>query len=417
MEDSTAADPDARPSRGDPIGGTDSREVRYEHLNGPRRGRRGARETASVYEVETLDHLQAVLESGMPLAGARFQGLDLRGHEDALRSRRNLQGLIVLGGTLSASLEQHLRRHGAVIFPSDPNVPVRSYRGTLYTPDELYAGMAAGGYASTVDARAYSWAEDASIRHDAYVSVLRAIHDDAMKDALNACLSDQRVVGVMGGHALLRGTAGFAQAAQLGHRLALSGLSVVTGGGPGAMEAANLGAWATDEAQLAAALDAVATVPTFAESIDAWAQVALDICEESQHHDPAEVTDVARTPRSVGIPTWHFGHEPPNVFAQRIAKFFSNAVREDALLEYSSAGLVVLPGAAGTVQEIFQMVTRLYYESVETPRPLILVGRDYWSNDVPVWPLLQRLGRGRTLGTQISLVEGTADALSVLAAT
>ncbi len=121
--------------------------------------------------------------------------------------------------------------------------------------------------------------------------------------------------------------------------------------------------------------------------------------------------------RSVGIPTWHFGHEPPNVFAQRIAKFFSNAVREDALLEYSSAGLVVLPGAAGTVQEIFQMVTRLYYESVETPRPLILVGRDYWSNDVPVWPLLQRLGRGRTLGTQISLVEGTADALSVLAAT
>ena len=119
--------------------------------------------------------------------------------------------------------------------------------------------------------------------------------------------------------------------------------------------------------------------------------------------------------RSVGIPTWHFGHEPPNVFAQRIAKFFSNAVREDLLLDHSNAGLVVLPGAAGTVQEVFQMVTRLYYETVELPRPLILVGREHWTTDLPVWPLLLKLGKDRPMGANLHLVDGVDEVQPLLA--
>lgn len=132
-----------------------------------RAARTPASSTSMPYEVKSDEDLRAVLDSGMPLAGARFQGLDLREHEEALLARRNLQGLIVLGGELSARLEQHLRRHGAVIFPTDPQVPVRTYRGSLYTPQELYAGLESDGYAETVDARAYRWSQDASIRHDA----------------------------------------------------------------------------------------------------------------------------------------------------------------------------------------------------------------------------------------------------------
>ena len=70
--------------------------------------------------------------------------------------------------------------------------------------------------------------------------------------------------------------------------------------------------------------------------------------------EPAEVT-------SVGVPTWFYGHEPPNVFAGAIAKFFSNALREDGLLARCTDGVVYLPGAAGTVQEVFQAVTGHYY--------------------------------------------------------
>ncbi len=362
----------------------------------------------STYEVETQEHLASVLESGRPLAGARLQGLDLREHEEQLLERRNLQGVIVLGGELSARLEQHLRRHGAVIFPTDPNVPIRPYRGSLYTPQELYAGLDEGGYAQTMDARAYDWSQDAAIRHDAYVTVLRAIHDDSMSDALYTLLEGRQAVGVMGGHALQRGTEGFANAAHLGHRLGDHGFVVLTGGGPGAMEAANLGAWALDQDTLDQALDELALVPTFADGLEAWVECALTAQQAT--HQTVSDSEV----RSIGIPTWHFGHEPPNVFAQRIAKFFSNAVREEVLLDSSSAGLVVLPGAAGTVQEIFQMVTRLYYETVELPRPLILVGREHWTRDLPVWPLLLNLGQDRAMGANLHLVDDIDEVITAV---
>ena len=45
-------------------------------------------------------------------------------------------------------------------------------------------------------------------------------------------------------------------------------------------------------------------------------------------------------------PTWFYGHEPPNVFADHVAKYFRNAIREDVLLQVCDAGIVFLPGAA-----------------------------------------------------------------------
>ncbi len=47
----------------------------------------------------------------------------------------------------------------------------------------------------------------------------------------------------MGGHALLRTDASYRAAVELGARLTGAGRTVLTGGGPGAMEAANLGAY------------------------------------------------------------------------------------------------------------------------------------------------------------------------------
>ena len=118
--------------------------------------------------------------------------------------------------------------------------------------------------------------------------------------------------------------------------------------------------------------------------------------------------------RSLGIPTWHYGHAPPNVFGDLIAKFFSNALREDLLLHHSSSGLVVLPGAAGTVQEIFQMATRLYYEVDGRVPPVVLVGRAHWTEHLPVWPLLQALGQDRPMGGGIHLVESVGEAAALL---
>jgi hypothetical protein len=51
------------------------------------------------------------------------------------------------------------------------------------------------------------------------------------------------------------------------------------------------------------------------------------------------------------------------------------------------------------VQEIFQAITQNCYAADATfVTPLILVGRRYWPDTYPVWPLLQRLGADRPMG-------------------
>jgi predicted Rossmann-fold nucleotide-binding protein len=360
-------------------------------------------------EVETLEQLRGVLDSGRPLTGLRLQDLDLTAYAPELMRRTDVAGLVVLGGRLPADLDAHLRAHRALIFPTDPSAPVDPYRSTLYQPHELYAGLLEHGYEGTPDYRAYSWSLDAALRSDVFVALLRAIHDHAITDALTDFIRDRPVAGVMGGHALARGTSEYAAAARLGRGLAAAGLVVMTGGGPGAMEAANLGAFAGDEQRLEQALEQLAAVPSFRPSVTEWASVALRV------HD--ELFSDGRRERvaSVGIPTWFYGHEPPNVFCDGIGKYFSNAIREDGLLARTTAGLVVLEGAAGTVQEIFQAVTPLYYAGADRQLPpLVLVGERHWTVKVPVWPALQALGRERELGTAVHLVDDPADAVALV---
>lgn len=357
-------------------------------------------------EVHDGESLRALTDSKVPLAGWRLQGLDLGPHAEHL-AHTDVQGLVVLGGSVPDDLARDLVTRGAVILPRDPNCPVTPYRARLYSPFELYAGLAEEGYPSTVDARSYRWSRAAHTQHDAWATLLRAVHDDAVQDALVEALHGQRVVGVMGGHALARDSSDYADAATLGHALAGDGRVVLTGGGPGAMEAANLGAFAPTPAALEQALGRLAAVPGFRPSIDAWATLALDVREE--------LATTSDRVRSIGVPTWFYGHEPANVFCDGIAKYFSNALREDILLASSSCGLVVLPGAAGTVQEIFQAATPLYYAADDAPvPPLVLVGLEHWTDTLPVWPALRALAAGRPLERALHLVETPQEAAAIV---
>ena len=361
----------------------------------------------SGHEVESLEALDRLLaEPPGAMHHARMQDLDLRAREPDLLSRKDFHGVVVLGGRLTPELDHHLRTHGAVIFHDDPALPVSSFRAALYDYTELYDGLLGGGYETTPDARAYHWSRDTRSTHDAYATLQRAIHDDCISDALREWVDGRRVVGVMGGHALRRGTAPFDEAARLGARLADAGTTVVTGGGPGAMEAANLGALLGDSDALHRALAALADEPDFADNIDAWARAAWKVREQ---HVPTD------THRSLGVPTWFYGHEPPNLFGSAIAKYFSNALREDVLLAICNGGVVVLAGAAGTVQEIFQVTTRLYYAAEPGP-PLVLVGRQQWTETIPVWPALQALGAKSPLGDSLHLVDTIDEASALLLA-
>lgn len=367
-------------------------------------------------EIDDPDVLARHLDEGGSLDGARLENLDLTTVQDRLLARTDLHGLVVLGGRVGPRLADHLTRAGAVVLPTDPQAPVDVYRSRLYTPAELYDGLDEG-YGATPDARAYTWSRDAAAGADRYAAVLRALHDDSILDALDDALTTDALpaVGVMGGHAVQRGDDDYTLAARLGRALARGGRVVLTGGGPGAMEAANLGALAAaapDDA-LDDALRTVAAVPSFAPDVTAWARAGL--AARALLLPEVAPPGTRQTPRTLGIPTWFYGHEPPNVLVDGIAKLFSNALREDVLLARCNGGIVVLPGAAGTVQEIFQATTRLYYGQAPQP-PLVLVGRDAWTRDVPAWPLLQALAAGRDLAASLHLVDTVDEAAAIVTA-
>jgi hypothetical protein len=171
------------------------------------------------------------------------------------------------------------------------------------------------------------------------------------------------------------------------------------------MEAANLGAYlaTSGDADLEAALEQLAAAPSFRPSVGDWASAALDVRERWPGGDGG-----------LGVPTWFYGHEPPNLFAGQIAKFFQNSVREATLLNRCDGGIVFLPGAAGTVQEVFQDACENYYAAPELVAPMVLVGVHHWTDVVPVWPLLETLARTRAFRDAVALVDTVDEAAAFI---
>ena len=354
-------------------------------------------------EIETLEEFDAVVSSRGTLAGFRVQCVDLTDRTRELLAS-DATSAVFLGCPMRENAAAKVRADGALVFPPLPGLPFDPYRGHLYRPDELFASLDKG-YEETPDALAYAWFQQTKTDGDIYASMLRSVHDDAISDALDELLRGTRVVGVMGGHALGRGTEAYTGAVRLGRALARAGFTVATGGGPGAMEAANLGAYAApyDDTMLHEACELLAGSPSFVPSVTDWARAAFEVR-----------TRWPKGNTSVGIPTWFYGHEPPNAFASHIAKYFANATREDGLLARSNAGVVFLPGAAGTVQEIFDNATPNYYESRGEPTPMVLVNRAHWTERLPTWPLLQALARDRSMESRIALVDRIEEAPEAL---
>ncbi len=77
------------------------------------------------------------------------------------------------------------------------------------------------------------------------------------------------------------------------------------------------------------------------------------------------------------------------------------------------AGIVFLPGAGGTVQEVFQDACENYYADEASVAPMILVGARYWTEELPAWPLLQALARGREMEHHVHLVDTVEDAAAL----
>lgn len=110
--------------------------------------------------------------------------------------------------------------------------------------------------------------------------------------------------------------------------LAEAGFSIITGGGPGIMEAGNKGA------RLGGAV-------------------------------------------SVGLPMQHLPGEPPNKFLDHQLTFSHYFTRKHIFLRYASA-LVVFPGGYGTLDELFEALTLVQTRRI-SPIPIMLYDCQFWA--------------------------------------
>ena len=298
-------------------------------------------------------------------------GLDLRDVPLDLSVAR-VEGAVFLGCSFPGGVAEQLATMGAATLSELGSVPFQVYRSALYTPDELTAGHH-GGLDGTLDARITTWfdsSNSASLRD----LVVRALHDATIDAAVARFVLGRRVVGVMGGHAVSRDGSAYRNVALLGRELTRRGFTVATGGGPGAMEAANLGAWCAsmDDDVLDRALTVLSESPDYPTDPAGYVRRALEV------RDAWPAGGV-----SLGVPTWVYADEPTGCFPTHIAKYFTNSIREDGLLAIARSGVIYAPGGAGTEQEIFTDLAQNSLTLYGVRSPMVFFDSAYFESERP----------------------------------
>ena len=265
--------------------------------------------------------------------------------------------------------------------PAD--IPYDPFRDSLYTRDELMGGWPG----ETLDARIERHVLANGFRAPPTEEALaQRLHDHHIDVALSATLCAEprkQVVGIMGSAATPRDDPWYRRVAELARLLTRAGYLVASGGGPGSMEAANLGAFLAghDDAALDEALSILARVPAYEDDPLPYMGAAAEAFER-----------LGPGAESVAIPTWFYPGEPVGQFASHVAKYFANSIREDGLLAIAVSGVVFAPGRAGTTQELFQDAAQNAY-GIHGRSPMVLFGSDYYDADPSIHAVLRAQAR------------------------
>ncbi len=360
-------------------------------------------------KVETLMELPAPDSSGS-VSHYVFQYIDFKKAPQYVAAMHRFSDCCFLGCNIPSEMEEELGT-SCLVFPRMGKV-FQAFAGRLYTGDSLYDGFDPSDektISSCFDSRVYTdYVARGKHCNDVKETLARSLHDRAISEAMYGFLSlfdEKQVVAVMGGHAVLRTDEAFKKIALISKSLTENGKLMASGGGPGAMEATHFGAWMAGRCndEFDDALGMLVTAPSFRD--EGWLRTALEVRAKYPQQQF----------RSLGIPTWYYGHEPSTPFATDIAKYFFNSVREDILLTIAKGGIIYSPGSAGTLQEIFQDAAQNHYAPEGESSPMVFLGMDYYTKEVPVYPLLEELqAKGRYQGLLLSITDSKEDVINTL---
>ncbi|HEX3907328.1 MAG TPA: TIGR00730 family Rossman fold protein [Mycobacteriales bacterium] len=166
-----------------------------------------------------------------------------------------------------------------------------------------------------------------------------------------------RAVSVFGSARTKEGSPEYAAGEKLGGALARAGWAVITGGGPGVMEAVNKGASDAGGVSIGLGIE----LP-FEQSLNDWVDVGVNF------------------------------------------RYFF--VRKTMFVKYAQA-FVVLPGGFGTMDELFEALTLVQTRKV-TSFPVVLYGSDYWGGLID-WIASTMIEHGTISQADLALVHVSDD--------
>ena len=167
-------------------------------------------------------------------------------------------------------------------------------------------------------------------------------------------LSQVTGVTIFGSARSQPGSKDYARAEAMGRALAKAGYAVITGGGPGDMEAVNKGA-----------------LEAGGESVG----LAIEL--------PYELK--------------------PNPYLTRTLSFRYFFVRKVMFVKYSRA-FVIMPGGFGTLDELFEAVTLIQTRKVK-PFPVILAGEDQYWDGLIKWIRETVVRRGKVKDEEVGILQ------------
>ncbi|GIG40388.1 LOG family protein [Cellulomonas phragmiteti] len=210
--------------------------------------------------------------------------------------------------------------------------------------------------ATTSDQRLLSRAEGASWLHDDPWRVMRI--QSEFVEGFGALAEVGPAVSVFGSARTAPDDPYYAMAQDVARGLVEAGYAVITGGGPGIMEAANRGAAEADGLSVGLGIE----LP-FEQGMNRWVDLGVNF-----------------------------------------RYFFA---RKTMFVKYSE-GFVVLPGGFGTFDELFEALTLVQTHKV-TGFPIVLLGADYWSG-LLTWLRDTVHAHGMIAAADVELLQVAADA-------